>query len=150
MTGGEVMYNLNRVEVVFTAQDSIRVDELANFLYHVKALYSYLYRTVPEHFEHVDPQAVETIIQMGEFEQLRKYQRGNLFNRDLGQHDLYVDLIEKRSPLTIFFICIGSLLATALVVSGGELDLSIAPPRIRIIMPPIGDGLAKIKAFFRR
>lgn len=142
------------VEVIFAEEyKSLTIFELSNFLYHFKILYSLL--AVSEEFqrygEEKEPEkikyAAKSIAKI--ISQSRLYppypNRYNLFRKDLKERDVFIAKIYKESPLTIWFIGISTLLVTSLIISGGEIEITIVPPQIKVKMPPIGEGIKRLK-----
>lgn len=52
--------------------------------------------------------------------------------------------IRRRNPIEIVFSCISIALVGALIVSGGKFELGLT--KLKIELPPIGEGIAKIKS----
>jgi len=154
-------YN-NLIEVIFTEEfEFLRVFELSNFLYHLKIIYSWL--TISEEFQECrESRSYEeikrnanNIVQIVLEKRERRpystfYNYYNFFRKDLKGKDIFIAKIHKESPLTIWFMGISTILVAAFILSGGELEISIAPPRIKIKMGSLGEGIRKLKEVMKR
>ncbi len=78
------------------------------------------------------------------------YQKYNFFSKDLKERDIFIMKIYKESPLTIWLTGVLTFLVAAFIICGGEIEISAAPPRIRIKMSSLGEGLRKLKEAMRR
>jgi|GEM_PF-4641794 len=68
-----------------------------------------------------------------------------LFHIDLKEYDLFIYNIRKDSPLTIWFMGITTILIICFIISGGEIEMSVVPPRIKIKMSSLGEGIKRLK-----
>jgi hypothetical protein len=155
--GGKKMKNEN-VEVVFIEErEPLKIFELSNFLYHIKILYSWLATSEEfgKYWEEIEPERIKSLAQTSSREALtRGYpsfpNRYGLFRKDLKNRDVFVAKMYKESPLTIWFMGISTFLAASFILCGGEIELSIAPPRVKIKMSCLGKGIKKLKEAIKR
>lgn len=147
------------IEVIFTEEDKLlKIFELSNFLYHIKVLYSLLATSEeflrcgeerePERTINVAKDISQTIYQRGGYRTY--YERHNLFRKDLKDKDVFIAKIHKESPLTIWFMGISALLVASFILCGGELEITTIPPRIRIKIPSLGEGIKRLKEAIRK
>lgn len=157
----------NKVEIIFLEElkeeKAVKVYDLSYYLYLVKALYTFLYKTdniyikdmlKDIHYDivknaYVDKKKCSIIIKFIRSGKLTPSKMYDYFTVDLGEDDLYIKEIRKDSPLTIWFAGAASLMIIAFIISGGEFELSLTPPRIKVKMSGIGVGLEKIKELFK-
>jgi hypothetical protein len=81
---------------------------------------------------------------------LYKIDKDSFFRKNLRDKDVFIAKIYKESPLTIWFMGVSTILVAAFIICGGEIEISTAPPKIRIKMNSIGEGLKKIKEVFEK
>ncbi|MEA1905150.1 MAG: hypothetical protein U9M97_04645 [Candidatus Hadarchaeota archaeon] len=147
------------IEVIFTEEyEPLRVFELSNFLYNLKVLYSWL-ATSEEFQSYAEKRELEEVISTAKniaqgisHKEIYPfyYSRGNLFRKDLTNRDIFIARIYKESPLTIWFMGITTFLVVSLIVSGGEMEISLTPPQIKVKMSSLGEGIKKLKKAIRR
>ena len=146
--------NANTTIVFTEAVDKIPINDLADYLRYLKALYSYLEKR-PEILEKFDGKSLEYLNENKEkiknivhkhFEMIHKayFNISPSYQRDLKEKDLYIEEIKKQSPLEIVFASAGILIFVSVFISGGEIDLL----RMRFKLNAIGDGLQKLKDLF--
>jgi len=149
----------NYIEVVFIKDEkNLKISELSEFLYNLKVFYSIIFEKFGERINVTeDPHKIVDIARriVSEMERVEKreyffYTKYNFFRRNLGIKDVFISKIYKESPLTIWFIAVNTILVAALIISGGEIEINFTPPRIRIKIPSIGEGLKKLKEAFKR
>lgn len=75
------------------------------------------------------------------------------FNRIANQtlsaeEELYLKHIERRNPFEVVLLGIGVALTAALIVSGGRFEFG--PTKLKLDIPPLGEGIAKLKKAFKR
>lgn len=148
---------------------AISLYELSSYLYHLKSLYSFLFeqvlsgdpelavrvRSIIEKGEGFRPdiihrinQQVLTIIEAQGYDQ--RFSIYRYYIKDLGHEDIVINKISRESPLIIVFGGVAVVLTIAFIICGGEFELSMLPPKIKVKMGPIGEGLEKIKNLIRR
>jgi hypothetical protein len=54
----------------------------------------------------------------------------------------------RRNPFEIVFLGIGVALTAALIVSGGKFEFGLT--KLKIEIPPLGEGIAKLKKAFKQ
>ncbi|SNS29037.1 hypothetical protein [Pseudomonas segetis] len=64
------------------------------------------------------------------------------------QEELYIQDIMRRNPFEIVFLGIGVALTAALIVSGGKFEFGLT--KLKIEIPPLGEGIAKLKKAFKQ
>ena len=64
------------------------------------------------------------------------------------EDELYLQDIARRNPFDVVFMGIGIALTAALIVSGGKFELGIT--KLKIELPPLGEGIAKLKKVFKQ
>lgn len=64
------------------------------------------------------------------------------------QEELYLQNIMRRNPFEIVFLGIGVALTAALIVSGGKFEFGLT--KLKIEIPPLGEGIAKLKKAFKQ
>lgn len=142
------------VEIIFTEEHKpIKIFELSNFLYQLKTLYSWLdaseefriyeEKRKPEEITKDAKILADQILQL----QKRMYypvRMGYLFRKDLKDKDVFIGKINKESPLTIWFRGISTFLVAAFIICGGELEITTVPPRIKIKMSSLGEGIKRL------
>ena len=64
------------------------------------------------------------------------------------QEELYLQDIMRRNPFEIVFLGIGVALTAALIVSGGKFEFGFT--KLKIEIPPLGEGIAKLKKAFKQ
>lgn len=141
--------------IVFTeAEDKIPINDLADYLRYLKALYSYLEKR-PEILNSFEGKSLEYLnenrgkiekIVRSHFEMMDKsyFNISPSYQRDLKGKDLYIDEIKKQSPLEIVFDSAGILIFASVFISGGKIDLL----RMRFELNALGEGLQKLKDLF--
>jgi len=151
----------NSIEVVFIEdrEKVLKVSELSEFLYNLKVFYSVAFEKFGEKFDVEEhPERIVNIandiaqrLKTGKyFHFLYRYRKDDFFRKNLGDKDVFIAKIYKESPLTIWFIGVSTILVAAFIISGGEIEISTVPPKIRIRMPSIAEGLEKIKDVFKK
>ena len=151
----------NYIEVVFIEdrEKVLKVSELSEFLYNLKVFYSVAFEGFKEKIDAGgDPEKVvnvaKTIVRRLKtreyFLYLYGYRKYNFFRKNLKDKDVFIAKIYKKSPLTIWFIGVSTILVATFIISGGEIEIGTLPPKIRIRMPSIAEGLKKIKEVFKK
>jgi len=148
------------IEVVFEEEyKHFRVSELSNFLYYVKIVYTLL-MTSPyllEYKKEISINEVKKIAYKIKEEILSKklifpryyYKKYLLFKKNLWDEDVFIVKIHKKSPLTIWFMGVTIFLTVCFALSGGEIEVCAVPPKIKIKMRSLGEGIKKIKEAMR-
>ena len=151
----------NYIEVVFIEDRKkvLKVSELSEFLYNLKFFYSVAFKEFGEKIDmEEDPEkivsAARTIVHRLKtreyFLYFYGYKKYNFFRKNLKDKDVFIAKIYKESPLTIWFVGVSTILVAAFIISGGEIEITTLPPKIRIRMPSIVEGLKKIKEIFKK
>lgn len=72
-----------------------------------------------------------------------------LATTELAPHEeLYLQNIMRRNPFEVVFLGIGIALTAALIVSGGKFEFGLT--KLKIEIPPLGEGIEKLRNAFRR
>ncbi|MFZ6050753.1 hypothetical protein [Halocola ammonii] len=132
-----------------------RLDDLAEFLRHLKGVYGYLLNK-PELFQDFllydtakEDQRLSQLSQqlpiLLEKEGLSKNSITRYYNKDLGDSELFISQIRKQSPLMITISVASLALVGAVILSGGKLNISLSG--IKVELNAIGDGLKKFHEF---
>jgi len=79
----------------------------------------------------------------------RPMARAPYFKSYLKENDIYIAKIKKESPLEVWFVGVTTIVIAAFIFAGGEIDISLTPPRVKIKMGPLGDSIKKIKDAFK-
>ena len=150
------------IEVIFKedGEGLLKISELSELLYNLKVFYSAAFKSFGEKITDVEsnPERIENIarsivdkIKQENFTYLPYiYRKYYYFRKDFKDKDIFIAKIYKESPLTIWFMGISTILVAAFIISGGEMEIGVAPPKIRIIMPSIAEALRKIKEVFKK
>jgi hypothetical protein len=64
------------------------------------------------------------------------------------EEELYLQDIARRNPFDVVFMGIGIALTAALIVSGGKFEFGLT--KLKIEIPPLGEGIAKLKKAFKQ
>ncbi|WP_274035882.1 hypothetical protein [Vibrio parahaemolyticus] len=73
----------------------------------------------------------------------------HLASTELAPHEeLYLQNIMRRNPFEVVFLGIGIALTAALIVSGGKFEFGLT--KLKIEIPPLGEGIEKLRKAFRR
>jgi len=150
------------VKVIFQEEQYLSVFELSNFLYYIKTLYSWMikkrkitdYILSNDQTGSVQDQVEVARTLVSEFQKFRtKLQRpmarAPYFKSYLKENDIYIAKIKKESPLEVWFVGVTTIVIAAFIFAGGEIDISLTPPRVKIKMGPLGDSIKKIKDAFK-
>ncbi len=126
--------------------EDVKVCELADFLFLFQAIYrlgSELTRKEQESANRGYADAVKIVKRKIHFEgeNLNRF-----FIEDVTPKRLIPICVSQKSPIEIYFRGISILLAIAVIISGGEFEVS--PTRIRAKLPPIGEGIKKLRDVF--
>ena len=129
----------------FEGEDKIPVNTFSNYLYHFRAIYSISYDVLPE-----TKRPEENFEQISDYiDKVKEYikeQNGYIgrkyFFKKLDE-DLIIYEMEKKSPLTITVGGCLVALVVAVIISGGEVNLS----KGKFKLNPLGEGLKKLKEF---
>jgi len=141
------------VHVVFPdTENDLPTRSLALFLYHLEVVYTILLEHPASIWEitHVvelpEEKALKIlleILQTAPFtEHILKIKRAQHVTQGFG---LQIVRISKASPLEIWFLCLATPLVLALIISGGNIECSLVPPRLKAKMAPLGTGIQKLK-----
>lgn len=141
-------------KTVFKQEDELRPNQLSYYFTLLRIVYIYLYENqhLIDNTRDIDitewPQKSQEIREdLLPLSVPQKYREEDLINKsDLEENDLYIEEIQKQSPLEIWFSGLTTLLVIAFIINGGELEIQTAPPLIKIDMPPLGQGIEKLKA----
>jgi hypothetical protein len=150
----------NSIEVVFIEdrEKVLKVSELSEFLYNLKVFYSVAFEKFGEKFDVEEhPERIVNIakdiahtLKTGKYFHFLYRYRDDFFRKNLRDKDVFIAKICKESPLTIWFMGVSTILVAAFIISGGEIEISTDPPKIRIKMNSIAEGLKKIKKVFEK
>jgi hypothetical protein len=150
----------NSIEVVFIEdrEKVLKVSELSEFLYNLKVFYSVAFEKFGEKFDVEEhPERIVNIandiaqrLKTGKYFLFLYRYIDDFFRKNLRDKDVFIAKIYKESPLTIWFMGVSTILVAAFIISGGEIEISTAPPKIRIKMESIAEGLKKIKKVFEK
>ncbi len=118
---------------------------LSDYLYYISALNALLY-------QHSDDISIEDSAN-DVLQRISKYARETtskeMYELELNELDLQVEGATKNSPFVIIFTGTVLLLAVAIIISGGKIDGKIVGVgEISVNLPPIADGLKKLKELF--
>ena len=151
------------VEVEFSKETKINIGELSYFLYNLKILYTLLAKskdleefmievTTPEEILHIAKRIQMRITEHPEilYDLRIPYKRYSLFREDLKERNIFIVKIHKESPLIVWFMGITTLIVAALLISGGEAEFSLIPPKIRVKINSLGEGIRKLREALRR
>jgi len=148
--------NESIVKVVFQEEQYLNVFELSNFLYYIKTLYSWMVKKVEinDQIGSVQNQVEAAKALVSEFQRvIREIQtsraRVPYFKSYLRENDIYIAKIKKESPLEIWFAGVTTIVIAAFIFAGGEIDISLTPPRVKIKMGSLGDSIKKFKDAFK-
>ncbi|WP_295972407.1 hypothetical protein [uncultured Xanthomonas sp.] len=136
------MKNAERFEVIIeTDGGGIDVRLLNEFLYNFRAAYAaaVLHDPGPAMTPQFDYEAAAWLsskVDGSDWKQIAQFAR-----IDLGRSNLEIVDIRRKNPLTIIFSGVFVALAVAVIISGGELK---AGP-LKVKLPPLGDGIAKLR-----
>lgn len=136
---------------ISTDGEPISVLDFARFLYYLRAAYVLCLKeakSLPPN-EPLSKEAVQNIAQHACRGHLRLWGIGLVAaaRRKLSaSDDLHFVDISRHNPIDIAFYCIAGALAAAVIISGGEFTMS--KDGIKVRLPPLGDGIAKIKKAF--
>jgi hypothetical protein len=144
-----------KVRAVFLedSKSNIEVADLSSFLYNLKVYYTYLENNEDEVLSEFSIEDIEWRDELLESYLLRadldRYTKYNLFEENLSSEELEIAEIHKESPLEIVMVGTEVFLAIALVISGGEIEFSPEDGSFRVMMPPLGEGIKKLKEGLR-
>jgi hypothetical protein len=144
-----------RIQIVFPDEhDRTPVNDLVDFLKEFKAIYSYCLKNQKK-LEHIIPDsemlatASSLPAHWGDILVDTSLSRGVIntyYKKHLGEEDLYIDKIIKRSPLSIELVCM-SVGLLAVTISGGKFKRSV-DGTTEFEIPSLGEGLQAIQKVF--
>lgn len=143
------MQETQSLEVVIeTDGKPIDVADLAEFLYHFRALYAAALHVDRDGIEFPNEENLRPVLNKVERElkELDWRDITSLAYADLGERTLGIIDIKRENPLTIVFEGVVIVLAIAVVLSGGKYKLG----PLSVELPPLGEGITKLRQAFGR
>lgn len=141
------------VTIELSDEGLLPTKEFTDFLIAFRTLYS----ITREYVRDADPR--QLIKQPDEYvEQLRdicsqrtfEEMRGAFGDVNLGDYELQIVKLQKNSATIIVLLGVVSAVTGAAILSGGEVDMKILGAHIKFKLPPLADGLGKMKNLFKR
>ena len=131
-----------------TGEKFINVRELAQFISLFRAAYAYGTRLPNVSTEYLRENSSKIVRRIEtEFARIPSSQLiSDLFFTDLGQNELYVRDLSHESPLRGAFVGLAAALTLAVIISGGEIDISTQ--RVKVSLPPLGAGIESLQKAF--
>lgn len=144
--------SIKSIELVFTEEgDEFTVTELVNYLTYLRSIYAYVQKK-PELI--VDDTEINRLNNLANFKSYEdkfinsgfsENSSKRYYKKDLGEKDVFISTITKQSPLAIALVGLGGALITAIILSGGKLDLKAFGVRLKFKLNSLGDGISKIQ-----
>ena len=138
----------------FEERESLSSKELSEYLHYLRMLYGALLELFPEE------ENIDNIISNWEIYEIEISKiceefspdeiEAKFYERDLEENELLIAKIQKESPVTIVFLGVICIVTIAAVISGGELNAKGLGLEVSFKLPPIGEGLKKLKELFKR
>lgn len=141
----------------------LRPEELSSFLYDSKVVYTYLYKQMIENditivghsglnqeaFEYIQRNREQIISELRNEIPNQGWGKYNLGQRDLGEGDIYIQQIEKKSPFSVAFVGVLFILLVVVAICGGDAKLNTIPPGFEISLnKTLGEGLQDLQEVF--
>ena len=143
------------VEVIFENEEKINVTDLSGFLYYLKAVHSLVLSIKAPEYREFSLDKLQEAIKNREgflqefnkvvFENDKKINLSNLFKKGSSEDDVFIEKIRKESPLEIWFIASTSALVLAFILAGGQIEITIVPPKIKVKMSSLGKAVKEFK-----
>jgi hypothetical protein len=143
------MQETQSLEVVIeTDGKAIDVADLAEFLYHFRAVYAAALHVDRRGVEFPDNENLRPVLNEVELKlkELDWRDITALAYADLGDKTLGILDIKRENPLTIIFEGVVVVMAIAVVLSGGKFKLG----PLSVELPPLGEGITKLREGFGR
>ncbi|MFJ5359376.1 MULTISPECIES: hypothetical protein [Pectobacterium] len=133
------------IEIVIDTDGSpIDVEELTDFLYHFRAVYSVAIKEMEKKNYSIESDFQRSI--RDGINDLDWREISNYAHAELGDNKLGIININRRNPLIIVFSGIAVALTTAVIISGGTLKMGPLSAKL----PPLGKGIKELRTAFGR
>ena len=152
---------INELKIIFDKDKKIKLSDLSAYLYNLKVVYTSLYKNpksvdkfAPWDYNKISQKRANVVQTLFDFSisydiNWTFQARNSFFNSNLKNNDLYIEKIEKSSPLAITVEGILLLLTVAIVISGGKIKYNPETGSFEAEMPPIAEGLKKLKELYK-